>query len=273
MDKYAVFGNPIGQSKSPIIHTLFARQTSQAMTYTAELVPMDGFVAAADAFFVSGGRGCNITVPFKEQAYRYATQLTDRAKLAGAVNTLEKLDDGAILGDNTDGEGLVQDLLQNQVELSGKRILLVGAGGAARGVILPLLAQKPETIVITNRTTAKAQQLADIFSIYGSVSACRLDEANEPEFDVIINSTSASLNGQLPGLSDSLIKAQMTCYDMVYGSDVTIFNQWARELGAGKVLDGLGMLVGQAAESFMLWRGQRPDAKQVQRELRRMLQK
>lgn len=272
MDKYVVFGNPIGQSKSPFIHTLFARQTAQAMTYTAELVPIGEFVAAADAFFASGGRGCNITVPFKEQAYLYATQLTERAKLAGAVNTLKKLDDGAILGDNTDGEGLVQDLLQNQVELSGKRILLVGAGGAARGVILPLLAQKPEAVVITNRTTEKAQQLADIFSAYGPVSTLGLDEANEPEFDVIINSTSASLAGQLPGLSDSLIKPEMTCYDMVYGPDVTPFNQWAHELGARKVLDGLGMLVGQAAESFMLWRGIRPGAKQVQRELRRILQ-
>lgn len=159
MDKYVVFGNPIAQSKSPLIHTLFARQTAQQMVYTAELAPIDGFREAADNFFASGGRGCNITAPFKEDAYQYATQLTERAKLAGAVNTLKKLDDGVILGDNTDGEGLVQDLLQNQVELSGKRILLVGAGGAARGVILPLLAQKPEKLVITNRTLGTASIL------------------------------------------------------------------------------------------------------------------
>lgn len=272
MDKYVVFGNPIAQSKSPLIHTLFARQTAQQMVYTAELAPIDGFREAADNFFASGGRGCNITAPFKEDAYQYATQLTERAKLAGAVNTLKKLDDGVILGDNTDGEGLVQDLLQNQVELSGKRILLVGAGGAARGVILPLLAQKPEKLVITNRTLGKAEQLAELFSPYGKIEAVPLDALEQPDFDVIINSTSAGLTGQLPSISEQLITPSVTCYDMVYSSKITVFNQWAKELGAGKALDGLGMLVGQAAESFMLWRGIRPGAKQVQRELRRLMQ-
>ncbi|OLQ81267.1 shikimate dehydrogenase [Photobacterium proteolyticum] len=272
MDKYVVFGNPIAQSKSPYIHTLFARQTAQAMTYTAQLAPVDGFKAAADDFFASGGRGCNITAPFKEDAYQYASQLTERAKLAGAVNTLKKLDDGVILGDNTDGEGLVQDLLQNQVELAGKRILLIGAGGAARGVILPILAQQPELLVVTNRTLAKAEQLAELFSGYGNIDAVALEALEEPNFDVIINSTSAGLSGQLPGISDKLIKPAVTCYDMVYGPKLTAFNQWARDLGAGKTLDGLGMLVGQAAESFMLWRGIRPGAKQVKNELRRAMQ-
>lgn len=272
MDKYVVFGNPIAQSKSPLIHTLFARQTAQSMTYTAELAPVDGFKMAADDFFATGGRGCNITAPFKEDAYQYASQLTDRAKLAGAVNTLKKLDDGAILGDNTDGEGLVQDLLQNQVELSGKRILLIGAGGAARGVILPLLAQKPDKLVITNRTIKKAEQLVELFSAYGDIQAVALPALEQPEFDVIINSTSAGLSGQLPDISERVIKPAVTCYDMVYGSQITAFNQWARDLGAGKTLDGLGMLVGQAAESFMLWRGIRPGAKQVKSELRRLLQ-
>lgn len=272
MDKYVVFGNPIAQSKSPFIHTLFARQTSQKMEYTAELAPADGFKSAADNFFSAGGRGCNITAPFKEDAYQYATQLSERAKLAGAVNTLKKLDDGGILGDNTDGEGLVQDLLLNQVELAGKRILLVGAGGAARGVILPLLAQNPAELVITNRTLSKAQQLAELFASFGSVSSAAIDTLNQPNFDVIINSTSAGLSGQLPGLPESLIKHDMVCYDMVYSAQITAFNLWARDLGARKVVDGLGMLVGQAAESFMLWRGLRPGAKQVLRELRRMLQ-
>lgn len=272
MDKYVVFGNPIAQSKSPLIHTLFARQTAQQMTYTAELAPIDGFKLAADNFFAAGGRGCNITVPFKEDAYQYASKLTERAKLAGAVNTLKRLDDGGILGDNTDGEGLVQDLLQNQVELAGKRILLIGAGGAARGVILPLLAQQPEKLVITNRTLEKAELLAELFSSYGNIRAVALNTLEQPEFDVIINSTSAGLSGQLPNVSEKIIKPAATCYDMVYGSELTAFNRWARDLGAGKTLDGLGMLVGQAAESFMLWRGIRPGAKQVQSELRRAMQ-
>ncbi|WP_318523405.1 shikimate dehydrogenase [Photobacterium leiognathi] len=272
MDKYVVFGNPIGQSKSPFIHTLFARQTSQQMTYTSQLVALDGFVQAADAFFNDGGKGCNITVPFKEQAYQYATTLTERARLAGAVNTLKKLDDGGVLGDNTDGEGLVQDLINQQVVLQDQRILLLGAGGAARGVILPLLAQQPKQLVIANRTLSKAQQLAELFSSYGNVVALEQAELEDQTFDVIINSTSASLSGDVPAIPSKVIGANTTCYDMVYGSAITSFNRWAKEHGAIKTLDGLGMLVGQAAESFMLWRGLRPGAKQVQRELRRTLQ-
>ncbi|MGF1683458.1 shikimate dehydrogenase [Photobacterium minamisatsumaniensis] len=272
MDKYVVFGNPIGQSKSPFIHTLFARQTAQEMVYEAQLAEVDGFTAAAEAFFSSGGRGCNVTAPFKEDAYQFASQLTERAKLAGAVNTLKKLDDGAIIGDNTDGEGLVQDLLQNQVQIEGKRILLVGAGGAARGVILPLLAQNPKALVITNRTAEKAEQLASLFSSYGPVSHINMDDLSKPEYDIIINSTSAGLSGQLPALPKTIIQQEITCYDMVYSAQVTAFNQWARDHGAGKTLDGLGMLVRQAAESFVLWRGIRPGAKQVQNELRRLLQ-
>lgn len=272
MDKYVVFGNPIAQSKSPFIHTLFARQTAQDMSYEARLAPLDGFVAALETFFADGGRGCNVTVPFKEQAFDYADQLTERARLAGAVNTLKKLDDGLILGDNTDGEGLVQDLLQHQIELQGKRILLVGAGGAARGVVLPLLAQQPSSVTITNRTVAKADALVEAFATHGPVSAKALDELEGDHYDIIINSTSASLSGQLPGIPARLIEPHTVCYDMVYGAEPTAFNQWAQQQGANVVLDGLGMLVGQAAESFMLWRGIRPGARQVQRELRRSLQ-
>ncbi|WP_281223303.1 shikimate dehydrogenase [Photobacterium sanguinicancri] len=272
MDQYVVFGNPITQSKSPFIHTLFARQTAQDMVYHAEQPDRDGFTVAADRFFAQGGRGCNITAPFKEEAFQYAQQLTERARLAGAVNTLKKLDDGVILGDNTDGEGLVQDLLQHQVPLKGKRILLVGAGGAARGVILPLLAQQPAEVVVANRTEAKAQQLAALFSSHGTIASQAIDELDGLTFDIIINSTSAGLSGQLPSLPHSLISSQVTCYDMVYSAQTTTFNQWAKDLGAHRTLDGLGMLVGQAAESFMLWRGLRPSAKQVQRELRLQLQ-
>lgn len=271
IDRYAVFGNPISQSKSPFIHTLFARQTNQSLTYTAESPNKDAFQQAAAEFFAQGGKGCNVTVPFKEDAYRFATRLTERAQLAGAVNTLKKLDDGDIIGDNTDGEGLVQDLLQYQAPLKGARILLIGAGGAARGVIKPLLDQQPAEIVVTNRTFAKAQLLAEMFAPYGTISACEMSEVNQA-FDVIINSTSSSLSGELPEISAAIFTEQAVVYDMMYGAGKTTFNQWAHEHGVVRVFDGLGMLVGQAAESFMLWRGLRPGTKQILRELRKNLE-
>ena len=272
MDRYAVFGNPIKHSKSPFIHTLFARQTTQEMEYTLKEAPIDGFAAAANAFFAQEGKGCNVTVPFKEEAYQFADQLTERAKLAGAVNTLKKLDDGGILGDNTDGEGLVQDLLQYQTPLKGSRILLIGAGGAARGVVLPLLEQQPSEVVITNRTLSKADTLAEQFKPYGKVTAIAMDELANQHFDVVINSTSASLHGKLPEVPASIIQAHTVCYDMMYSKEQTCFNLWAQEVGAVQTYDGLGMLVGQAAESFMLWRGLRPGTKQVLRELRKNLE-
>lgn len=271
VDRYAVFGNPIVQSKSPFIHTLFARQTNQQLTYTA-LQPDSGqFIVAAKAFFNEGGRGCNITAPFKEDAYQFANRLTERAELAGAVNTLKKLDDGEIIGDNTDGEGLVQDLLQHKVVLEGARVLLLGAGGAARGVIQPLLDQKPQQLVVANRTSSKAELLAEMFSSYGNIKGLGLSDVNEG-FDVIINSTSSGLSGQLPEVSDEIFNTNSVVYDMVYGSGNTVFNQWALDKGAHAAYDGLGMLVGQAAESFMLWRGLRPGSKQVLRELRKNLE-
>ncbi|MFB9137443.1 shikimate dehydrogenase [Vibrio olivae] len=271
IDRYAVFGNPIGHSKSPFIHTLFARQTNQHLTYTAELAPVDGFEQAARTFFAQDGRGCNVTVPFKEQAYQFADRLTERAQLAGAVNTLKKLDDGLIIGDNTDGEGLVQDLLQYQVPLKGAKILLIGAGGAARGVIKPLLDQGPEQIIITNRTFEKALQLEQVFQDYGTVKALQMSSIDS-SFDVVINSTSASLNGELPQISSAIISSDSVAYDMMYGKGRTAFNQWAIDHGAMRAYDGLGMLVGQAAESFMLWRGLRPGTKQILRELRKNLE-
>lgn len=270
-DKYLVFGNPISQSKSPFIHTLFARQTMQNMQYSTAQPELDGFEQAARDFFSQGGKGCNVTVPFKQQAYQFADRVTERAQLAGAVNTLKKLDDGEIIGDNTDGEGLVQDLLQYQVPLQGSRILLIGAGGAARGVIKPLLDQQPAELVITNRTFAKAQELAELFTPYGKVSAIAMDEIDS-SFDLVINSTSASLYQELPGVSSAVFTPSTVAYDMVYGAGVTTFNQWAREHGVHRAFDGLGMLVGQAAESFMLWRGLRPGTKQILRELRKNLQ-
>jgi shikimate dehydrogenase len=280
-DQYAVFGNPIGHSKSPFIQTLFARQTNQDMVYTAELAPIDGFKTAVDAFFSRGGKGCNVTVPFKEEAYAFADLLTERTKIAGAVNTLKKLDHGGILGDNTDGAGLVQDLLQYQVPLKGAKILLIGAGGAARGVIHPLLAQSPDSIVITNRTFTKAQDLATFFQEHNRqnqysltsvpVSAQPMSEIHTA-FDVVINSTSASLSGALPDISSDIFAERSVAYDMMYGKGLTVFNHWAVDNGCAHAYDGLGMLVGQAAESFMLWRGIRPGTRQILRELRRNLE-
>ncbi|HAV89413.1 MAG TPA: shikimate dehydrogenase [Pseudomonas sp.] len=271
MDRYGVFGNPIGHSKSPQIHRLFAEQTGQALAYEAVLAPLDGFAEAARAFFVEG-RGANVTVPFKEQAWRLADDLTERALCAGAVNTLKKLDDGRLLGDNTDGIGLVNDLTANAgVELEGRRILLLGAGGAVRGVLEPLLAQRPAALVIANRTPARAQVLATEFAARGPVSAVAFADLQGP-FDVIVNGTSASLGGELPPLADELVEAGRTfCYDMMYGAEPTPFCRWASRLGA-QCRDGLGMLVEQAAAAFLLWRGVRPDTAAVQAELRRQLQ-
>ena len=261
-DRYAVFGHPIAHSKSPQIHAAFARQTGQDMSYEAILAPRDGFAASVAAFIAAGGRGANVTVPFKAEAYRLASRLSPRAQHAGAVNTLV-FDDG-ILGDNTDGAGLVADLTRNlRCALAGKRILLVGAGGAARGVIAPLLDQTPAEFVIANRTVSRAQELADLFG--RGVRACGFDALDMP-FDLVINATSASLAGELPPLSPRIFTAGTLAYDMMYGRD-TPFLAFARSHGAATA-DGLGMLVEQAAEAFYLWRGVRPDTAPVIAALR-----
>ncbi len=258
MDRYAVFGNPVKHSKSPLIHTLFARQTAQILSYEAIAAPVDEFTETVTAFFASGGRGCNVTLPFKEEAFQFADQLTPRAQLAGAVNTLKWLEDETVLGDNTDGQGLVADLLRH-TELQGKRILLLGAGGAARGVIGPLCEQGIKEIVIANRTHSKAVTLATIFNEHRHVSAVEFGELVGP-FDLIINSTSASLSNEVPPIDAGLIHPDIICYDMMYGAEKTAFNQWAEQQGCKKTIDGLGMLVSQAAESFALWRGVTPEA-------------
>ncbi len=270
MDRYAVFGNPVAHSKSPFIHTLFARQTQQSLTYERIEAPLDRFEAAIADFFANQGKGCNVTVPFKEEAFQLAQQLSPRAKLAGAVNTLKMTDDGVLLGDNTDGAGLVQDLKFHGTQLQGSRILLLGAGGAARGAIGPLLDENPQTLIIANRTAEKAVRLADLFSSCGPIGAMSFDDLQGP-FDLIINSTSASLSGTIPAIPAHLVHPQVAVYDMMYGQGDTAFNAWARDLGAQKVMDGLGMLVAQAAESFAIWRGIRPGTKQVISELRRNL--
>jgi shikimate dehydrogenase len=256
-DRYAVFGHPIAHSKSPQIHAAFARQTGQDMSYEAILAPRDGFAASVADFVAAGGRGANVTVPFKEEAYKLASRLSPRAQRAGAVNTL--LFDDGILGDNTDGAGLVADLTRNlHCALAGKRILLVGAGGAARGVIDPLLEQSPAELVIANRTIGRAQELAMLFG--RGIRACGFDAIDTP-FDLVINATAAGLAGELPPLSPAIFTADTLAYDMMYGRD-TPFLSFAHAHGAATA-DGLGMLVEQAAEAFALWRGVRPDTAPV----------
>jgi shikimate dehydrogenase len=268
MDSYAVFGNPIAHSKSPRIHALFAAQTGQLLTYDAILAPVDGFASSVARFFETG-KGANVTVPFKEDAHRLADKLTSRAQLAGAVNTLVKQQDGLLLGDNTDGAGLVRDITHNAgLKIAGKRVLILGAGGASKGVLELLLAERPDQLVIANRTFEKAAQLAETFASLGPVRASKFEALGEP-FDLIINATSASLGGELPPLSTALIlPGQSVCYDMMYGKAPTVFNRWAEANGASRTLDGLGMLVEQAAEAFHLWRGVRPDVHPVLAQLR-----
>jgi shikimate dehydrogenase len=262
-DRYAVFGHPIAHSKSPQIHAAFARQTGQDMRYEAILAPLDGFADSVAAFIAAGGRGANVTVPFKEEAFRLASRQSPRAQRAGAANTLSFDADG-ILGDNTDGAGLVADLTRNLgFALAGKRILLLGAGGAARGVIEPLLDQQPAELVIANRTVSRAEELAELFG--HGVRACGFDAADTP-FDVVINATAASLAGDLPPLSPRVFTSDTLAYDMMYGRD-TPFLTFARTRGA-RTADGLGMLVEQAAEAFYLWRGVRPDTAPVIAALR-----
>ena len=274
-DLYAVMGNPIGHSKSPQIHSAFAKITDQDLLYSAILVPLDGFDSAVADFFRRGGKGLNITVPFKENAWRYADQFSARAQRAQAVNTLMKLQDGSILADNTDGVGMVRDIVVNQkVAIEGKRVLILGAGGAVRGVLQPLLEQQPASVTVANRTVSKAEALANDFADLAEsgcgenkLHACGFTDVTG-EFDLIINGTSASLAGELPPIPASCVTAETVSYDMMYSNETTVFNQWALDQGALKTIDGLGMLVEQAAEAFLLWRGVRPDTEGVMNAIR-----
>lgn len=274
-DLYAVMGNPIAHSKSPRIHSQFAADSDQRLTYRAILVEQGQFPAAVAAFRERGGSGLNVTVPFKEEAWALANRRSARAERAGAVNTLQFETDGAIFGDNTDGVGLVADLTANHgVEVRGARVLLLGAGGAVRGVLGPLLDEAPAELLIANRTVARAETLAELFADSGvPIAACGFDELAGRQFDLVINGTSASLKGELPPLPDGLLAVGATCYDMMYGSEPTPFLRWAAQHGAAHRLDGLGMLVEQAAEAFALWRGVRPATGPVIAALRREMQR
>lgn len=264
IDRYAVFGYPIKHSKSPRIHQAFARQTGQMLVYTAEEVPADRFETAAKEFFNQGGKGINCTVPLKELAWRFADQKTERAHAAKAVNTLALQTDGSILGDNTDGIGLVIDLTVNHsIELTGSRILILGAGGASRGIIGPLIDRQPQAITIANRTAPKAVELAREFAGHCEINGGGFDELAGLSFDLILNATSASLTNDLPPLPAGLLAENGDCYDLAYANEPTAFVRWGLQQNARKSLDGLGMLVEQAAEAFELWWGVRPETAPV----------
>lgn len=272
-DLYAVFGNPISHSKSPLIHTAFAEQLGQKINYEAIHVDLGGFSQAVRNFQANDGQGLNITVPFKMEAYQFADELSDRAASAGAVNTFKFTPEGNILGDNTDGIGLVNDITKVlDWEIHNKKILILGSGGATRGILQPLLQAQPDLIHIANRTASKAIQLADDFSHLGNLWGSGFAKLNGSYFDIVINATSASLSGELPEIDTSVIAEANNCYDLMYSTEDTEFIHWAKSLGVPNTSDGLGMLVGQAAESFYLWRGVRPDCKSVLATLRKAMQ-
>lgn len=272
IDRYAVFGNPIIHSKSPFLHKTFATETQQQLHYDSQCVDIGQFIDAANAFFASGGLGLNITVPFKSEAFIYAENLTPRAKRAGAVNTLFLDKSKNIIGDNTDGIGLVTDITKNLAwTLKEKSILIVGAGGAVRGILEPIIEQQPKSITIVNRTLEKATTLSQEFHDLLPIEACSFSDLKEASFDIIINGTSASLTGDLPPLKNDLIRSNTHCYDMMYSKELTPFLKWAKENGCKELSDGLGMLVCQGAESFFIWRGVKPKTNDIIKKIRKNL--
>ena len=267
-DHYAVIGNPIGHSKSPLIHGRFAEATGQAMDYVALAAPADGFAAAVDAFRSAGGRGLNITAPFKLDAYAYAGTVSDRARLAGAVNAL-RFEGDRVEGENFDGVGLVRDITVNAGQrIDGRRVLLLGAGGAARGALAPLLAERPAHLMLANRTFTKAAALAAAFAEHGPITAGDVDQFAAGGFDLVINATSSGLSGGPPPAPASTFQDCILAYDMTYGLGLTPFLSLARDGGARAIIDGVGMLVEQAAEAFAWWRGIRPATAAVMAALR-----
>ena len=269
LDNYAVMGNPISHSKSPQIHKAFASQVGQKLHYQSILVPFSMFEQAARLFLERGGKGLNITIPYKQDAFYFATRLTSRARFAKAVNTLSFNSSSVIDGDNTDGIGLLRDLERNRIDITGKRLLLVGAGGAVCGIFKTLLEQNLDSITVANRTLTRAKTLVSQYNNASNILACSLSDLRKMgEFDVIINGTSASLTMELPELPESIINKKSSCYDMAYGDSESVFVKWSKSLGAKIAVDGLGMLIEQAAESFYIWRGVRPDTGPVIKRLR-----
>ena len=270
IDRYAVVGNPVAHSLSPRIHLSFAGQMQQQISYEAIELAIDDFPAQIEKLQQQGLKGANVTVPFKQQAWEICSQRSPRAEQAGAVNTLSFNDNGEISGDNTDGTGLTRDLQDNHdIRIPHRKILILGAGGAVRGVLAPLLALEPERLVIANRTLKKAEILASDFISAGAVSTCGYDDLGADKFDLIINATAAGLSDQVPPLSENVIGSNTICYDLMYRLDgPTAFVAWARSRGAASAIDGLGMLVEQAAESFYIWRGVRVNTSEVIDNLR-----
>jgi len=267
-DQYGVFGHPVSHSLSPFIHGMFARETAQHMSYRIYDVAPEEFTTRVREFFADGGRGLSITLPHKIAAVEVAHELTSRAAHAAAVNTLT-LSEHGILGDNTDGAGLVRDLCDNLgLVITSRRILVLGAGGATRGVLAPVLELEPTLVMVANRTRERAEALAAAFSDLGVTLGVGFEDVEPAPFDLIINATSASLSGQIPPIPEGAIGAQTVCYDLAYGRAATVFVRWARSRGCARALQGLGMLVEQAAEAFELWRGVRPETARVLDALR-----
>jgi len=263
-DRYGLVGHPVEHSRSPLIHTVFARQTGQNLTYELLDVEPAGFETAVRGFGAAGGKGLNVTVPHKEAAFALCDERGEAARVAGAVNIIS-IDAGRLRGDNTDGVGFIRDVTVNQHQtLAGRRVIVLGAGGAARGIVGPLLAEKPAEVVVANRTLDRAEQ---VVALFGRAHGLRAVEfaglVDLPAFDVLVNATSAGLKGEVPPFPASLLDPQSFCYDLAYGSSDTPFMTWAKSRGAGRAVQGWGMLVEQAAESFKIWRGMRPDTKQL----------
>jgi shikimate dehydrogenase len=273
INKYAVFGHPVSHSKSPAIHQQFAKQFGLDISYEAIDVPEGEFEKTVNEFIKAGGQGLNITVPYKLEAWQLADSRSDRAELAGAVNTFKfetgKEGDTKIIGDNTDGIGLVTDIQKNlQFLINDKKVLVLGAGGAVRGVLAPLLDCSPKVLVIANRTVSKAEALAEAFKEKGHIDVCGFEDLAGQQFDLVINGTAASLKGEVPPIPETIFAEQALAYDMMYSNKPTLFMVWAAAHGAEKVADGLGMLVEQAAESFYIWCKKRPDTGSVMKTLR-----
>ncbi|MBU2883237.1 shikimate dehydrogenase [Psychrosphaera sp. B3R10] len=265
MKKFAVIGNPIEQSKSPIIHQDFAKQFDIALTYEKLLSPISDFKPTINSFFDAGGIGINVTMPFKDEAFASCDELSPRAKLAEAVNTLT-YKDGKLLGDTTDGEGVVRDLLFHGIELKGRRVLLIGAGGAGKGSVASILDQQPKELIIANRTLSKAQHIVD--KVPGAPVVAKGFSELDGNYDVVINSTSCSLTGELPDIDPSVFKNTVAAYDMCYKKEKTLFNNWLELHSKALTIDGLGMLIEQAAESFRIWHGVVPDTTEIRKVLR-----
>lgn len=269
---YAVFGNPISHSKSPLVHSLFAKEFGINLEYRAIQVDIGGFEQAVSGFQANGGNGLNVTVPFKLNAWKIADELTDRARIAGAVNTLS-FDYSSIKGDNTDGVGLVKDIETNlKVRLADLNILVIGAGGAVRGILAPVLDRNPHLITIANRTKGKADALVELFSDYGNIRSTALEHTNRSQYDIIINATSTGIDGEVPSVPPEVFQGVSLVYDMMYGKAPTKMMEWADQNGAQRVSDGLGMLVEQAAESFSIWHNAVPSTQPVISAIREQME-